>query len=504
MTERKSVSSGISEQDARELEQFAEKNFRASQLSEVLDEVPSLIQRGTIYIIGAAILLLFLILFFGKAHVVVKIKGMILPEGEAIQVLALANGVATHVLAEAGDHLPKGSPIIRFSHTQSDLDLASMKRQLLLKQNNLSKTVEAFHVVEEVLSGPKKFLESDREFLVAGNTMQAIGELKQSWFELMKVEQAQEKEFQERMQLMRKEIELAEQNILLEIKNKTAAEKDLQYQRKGLEVKKQRYDEFLGLADRGFYSKVDVDNETERYRSAELAILTKEKEIDKMALDISNDRLSLSEKKVNLKKEEASAGEQYATARLNYQQSLARLKQEKQKLREETDKLEAEIKTEKGKIALTENQIAQGTVFMPHDGIITKLNVQTPGQSIGAGSVVAVMVADNEQLMVKASAKSKDVGFVTVGLPARVKVDAYPYQQFGTVPGRITKVYPNIGGDGKFTIHLAVLENKIRKGGLDIKLSPGLTVDADLLTRKQRLIYMLLARDNEKVKKEKN
>ncbi len=113
------------------------------------------------------------------------------------------------------------------------------------------------------------------------------------------------------------------------------------------------------------------------------------------------------------------------------------------------------------------------------------------------------MVADSESLMVKASAESKDVGFVTKGLPARIKVDAYPFQQFGTVPGRVTKVFPNIGGDGKFTVNLELLNNTIKSGDLDFQLSPGLTVKADLLTRKQRLIHMLLTKDKKKGKGKK-
>lgn len=491
-------SSDISEQDFQQLDQFAEKTNRENQLSEILDAVPPLIQRGAIYIIGAALFIMFLILFFGKAHVAVTVKGIILPEGESIQILAMAEGLTTQVLAEEGDHLAKGSPVIRFSHTQSNMDLASMKRQFEIKQNKLKKNREAFQLAEEVLSDPDKYMESGKNPLVSGSTMEAIGTLKISWMSLKKAEQTQKKELKEKLKLMEKEIELAEQNIILKIKNREIALEDLQYQKDGLAVKKQRYEEFLELAERGFYSRVDVDNETERYRTAEMAIVTKEKEIARMELEISNERLGLSEKKLNLKKEEASAGDEYATLRLDYQRSLTGLMQAIQKLREEIIMLEAELKTEEDKMSLTESQIFHGTVVMPHDGIITRLNIHTPGQSIGSGSIVAVMVADNDHLIVKASAKSRDMGFMSPGLPARVKVDAYPFQQFGTIQGRVIKVYPNIGGDGNFTVSLELLENKIRSGSTDIKLSPGLSVNADILTRKQRLIYMLMGKDNKK------
>ena len=193
--------------------------------------------------------------------------------------------------------------------------------------------------------------------------------------------------------------------------------------------------------------------------------MAKAKEIDQMKLDISNERLRLADKKIKVKTEEADAGERYGAARMNYQQSLTALLQEQENLHTQIDKLEAELKTSSVKIMLMESQIAYGAVTMPVDGIITQLKVKTPGESIGSGSVIAVMVADSESLMVKASAKSKDVGFVTKGLPARIKVDAYPFQQFGTVPGRVTKIFPNIGGDGNFTVKLELLKNKIKEVG---------------------------------------
>lgn len=483
---------GVSDTGVRELEKFAEKNLEADQLSEVLEEVPSLIQRGAIYIICSAIILMLSLLYFGKVHVVVSIKGTIMPKGEAIQVLSLAGGVTTEVLAEAGDHLLKGTPIIKFSHRQSDLDLASMKRNFKLQQNRMNTAQETASAIKGILSDPVKFLSSGKEVLLTGSTMQVITLLNRAWLDLKKAGRMQEKDFKDKMRLMRREINLAQQNIGLKEKNITAAEAELGLQKEALKKKRQRYEEFLELAQRGYYSKVDVDKEEERYRSAELAIVGKEKEIDQMKLDISNERLRLADKKIRVKTEEADASERYGTARMNYQQSLAALLQEQESLDTQIDKLEAEIKTSSGKITLMESQIAYGAVTMPQDGTITQLRVKTPGKTIGSGAVVAIMVADSEFLMVKASAESKDIGFVAKGLPARIKVDAYPFQQFGTVPGRVTKVFPNIGGDGKFTVNLELLKNTIKSGDLDFQLSPGLTVTADLLTRKQRLIHMLL------------
>lgn len=493
----------VSETNAADLARFAEQQQAADQVSEVLDEVPPLVQRGAIYLIGAALLVTLAILWFGKAHQVVTVQGQILPVGEAVQVVAMADGAVTQILAEAGDHLPAGAPILRFSHRKSELDLADKQRKQRLQAEKLAADREAADLTVSILGDTRQFLESGVDVQAPGDTMQAISDLKRAWLGLRKAGKMQSQDFIEKMRLMQREIELAEQNIALKEKNLVLAKEALEQQRQDLKIKRQRYDEFLKLADRGFYSRVDVDNEAERYRSAARAIKEKEKELDEMRLDISNDRLSLAEKKVQMKSEQANSSEQYRSAQVEYDQQVVALRQHHKDLEKKIEELTAEMATSRAEIELMQSQLARGTVVMPVDGTITQMQVNTPGQQIGTGTAVAVVVADSENLMVKATAKSKDVGFITPGMPARIKVAAFPFQQFGTVPGRVTKVFPNIGKDANFTVYLSLSGNKIKTDDRELTIGPGLTVKADLLTRKQRLISLLMAKDG-KGKKDKD
>ena len=489
----------ISEKSQADLVRFGEQQQAADQVSEVLEGVPPLIQRGAIYLIGGALLVTLAILWFGKAHQVVTVQGQILPVGEAIQVLAMADGKAAEILAEAGDSLAAGAPILRFSHKRSEIDLAAKERNHRLKEAQLAAAREAAALTASILvADPRGFMESKAEIQAPDDTLQAISALKKAWLGLVKAGAVQNKEVIEKVRLKQREIELAEKNIALKEKNFLSAQKALEQQREDLKIKQQRYEEFLKLADRGFYSRVEVDNEAERYRTAERAIGTEEKEIAKLRLDISNDRLSLAEKKMALKTEQTNADQQYRTAKSEYRQALLALKQHHKSLKKNIAELTAETTTSGAEIELMQSQLAHGTVVMPVAGTITQMKISTPGQQISAGSAVAVMVADSGDLMVKTAVKSKDVGFLRVGMPARIKVDAFPFQQFGTVPGRVTKIYPNIGKDPNFTVHLALLASRIKTGNQELALSPGLTVKADLLTRKQRLIHLLMSKDGAK------
>ena len=97
-------------------------------------------------------------------------------------------------------------------------------------------------------------------------------------------------------------------------------------------------------------------------------------------------------------------------------------------------------------------------------------------------------------LVVKATVPNKDIGFVKQGMSARIKVDAYPFQQFGTLPARVQQIFPNVNNSENFTITLELLRDTIKADGHEIQLFQGLTVQAEVQTRNQRLFELLFSK----------
>jgi len=87
---------------------------------------------------------------------------------------------------------------------------------------------------------------------------------------------------------------------------------------------------------------------------------------------------------------------------------------------------------------------------------------------------------------------NRDVGFVKPGIEGRIKIEAYPFQQFGTLRARVRTVLPGLGRDNNFTVRLELLETRLGAGDTTLPLFPGLAVDAELFTSRQRLITMIL------------
>lgn len=95
----------------------------------------------------------------------------------------------------------------------------------------------------------------------------------------------------------------------------------------------------------------------------------------------------------------------------------------------------------------------------------------------------------NTPLVVKATVLNKDIGFVKVGMAARIKVDTYPFGQFGSVPARVQQIVPD--DSDNFIMTLELLQDFIKADDHKIQLFSGLTVQAEVQTKNQRLFELL-------------
>lgn len=150
------------------------------------------------------------------------------------------------------------------------------------------------------------------------------------------------------------------------------------------------------------------------------------------------------------------------------------------------------------------------TLRAPVDGTVQQLTVHTVGGVVEAAQPLMLIVPALKRVEVEASLENKDVGFVQVGQPASVKVAAFEYTKFGTVPGEVDFVSHDAieNKDHEPTAHDAV-ENKdseltysvrvlldqptINVEGHPMQLSPGMSVDVDIKTGRRRIIEYLLS-----------
>ena len=178
-----------------------------------------------------------------------------------------------------------------------------------------------------------------------------------------------------------------------------------------------------------------------------------------------------------------------AQARANLQEVQAQLlKMEQESLREISD-LERQL-------VEVEDTLSKEILSSPVDGLVFGLVPSSPGYATSAGEIL-VNVVPGGVLEAKIFVTNRDVGFLKKGMKAQVRVDAFPYTQFGSLPGTLKSVgtlpiKPDAQNpQPRFPAYIALQRETLRKGRDEFPVSAGQSVQANLILRDKRVISLL-------------
>lgn len=133
----------------------------------------------------------------------------------------------------------------------------------------------------------------------------------------------------------------------------------------------------------------------------------------------------------------------------------------------------------------------------PVDGTVQQLEVHTLGGVVEAAKPLMAVVPSSSGMEVEARILNKDVGFVRVGQDAAVKLEAFPFTRFGTVPGRVRLISRDAVQDKDLgPVYFATItldRAHIDADGRRYALSPGLAATVDVRTGTRAIISYLLS-----------
>jgi membrane fusion protein len=141
-------------------------------------------------------------------------------------------------------------------------------------------------------------------------------------------------------------------------------------------------------------------------------------------------------------------------------------------------------------------------VVAPITGRIAALPVST-GQFIAAGVTIAVLIPEGSQLEAELLAPSRSIGFIKPGQEVQLRLQAFPYQRFGTVKGAIrtvstTVLAPNeVGVQGLaieepvYRIRVTMSREAIYAYGEVVPMQPGMLVSAEIIVDRRSLMQWL-------------
>ena len=92
------------------------------------------------------------------------------------------------------------------------------------------------------------------------------------------------------------------------------------------------------------------------------------------------------------------------------------------------------------KLAKARLKTADMTLRSPIDGTVSGSTVTSVGQVLTVGEQVMQIVPSDTKLEIECYLPNADIGFVRMNQDAVVKVDSFPFTDYGTIDGRVTRV----------------------------------------------------------------
>lgn len=122
----------------------------------------------------------------------------------------------------------------------------------------------------------------------------------------------------------------------------------------------------------------------------------------------------------------------------------------------------------------------------PVAGTVGQLALHTEGGVVEAAKPIMTVVPEAGGLMAEVKLLNRDAGFVRRGQPVALKLEAFPFARYGTVPGRVVSISPDAVEDEKmglvYIVRIAIDRTVIDRAGERVRLAPGLSATADIVT----------------------
>ncbi len=454
---------------------------------ELLDSLPLVWTRGLLYLllIFVSIILPWMMLF--QVDETGTAKGRLEPQGKTVKLDTIVAGTVSEVLVKEGDTVKAGQSLLVLDSKLVDIDLQQMQEKLNGQLKQLSQL---------------KLLQN--QFLLALSTQQQQNQAQ----ELEK--QTQIDQAQQNIQTLinsssfQKEEKLAQLNQVQQ--TLTQSENASQSSQKSLASAQREVERYQQALNEGIVAQINVVEKKDLAQE-------RQKLYEKSKFDIEQARLRIVEEKNSYQRtiRQGNADIKQAQLRLKEQQrsyqsltnsgKLAILKSQEQlkNIEREITATNTEIAQNKTHIDSLRLQLEQRVLKAPINGMVFQLPMQRPGGVVQSGTMVAEIAPANSPLIIRANMSTNQSSSLQKGLPVKVKFDAYPFQDYGVVEGKLSQISPTTtevntpnGKVEAYKLEVILNQNCISTHNKCIPLRPGDTASAEVIVRQRRIIDFIL------------
>ncbi len=171
------------------------------------------------------------------------------------------------------------------------------------------------------------------------------------------------------------------------------------------------------------------------------------------------------------------------------------LAESKVEVADQRSKAASELSALKARVRSGEAKLSNTVITSPVKGLIQSIPSTAVGAVIQPGGTIVEIVPIGGKADFKAKLSPRDIGFVTEGQPARVKIDAYDYSRFGALSGTVKSISPTTTKDEKgnifYEVTISVEKPYFRNDPEKFAILPGMTGEADITTGEKTVFQYL-------------
>ena len=130
-------------------------------------------------------------------------------------------------------------------------------------------------------------------------------------------------------------------------------------------------------------------------------------------------------------------------------------------------------------------------ITAPVSGHINSINVNTIGAAVTSAQELVTIVPDNTPVEMVCYVKNMDIADVEIGMETEIKIEAYPYNKYGTVKGKVKYISPSaFVSEQMGSVYLVKIE--ITDKHDDIDIISGLSGSVEIKTDKRTVMDYFL------------
>lgn len=143
-----------------------------------------------------------------------------------------------------------------------------------------------------------------------------------------------------------------------------------------------------------------------------------------------------------------------------------------------------------------EDQLKRIFIRAPQNGIVLQSNVHTIGGVITPGEAIMLIVPETDKLMVEAKVNPRDIDQVQVGQATMLRFPEFNTRTTPEIKGTVLQVSADTTADQRtgqsyYTVRIGMPGEEIKELGKDVKLIPGMPVEAFVQTGERTVISYL-------------